>query len=120
MMAQPFAESVLVVEDEAIIAMMNKAWLTRMGFSDIRIESDLGSAMSSLATGAFGLALVDMNLGGESSVPLIDALRDNGIPTLLATGYSEHELEDGAQGVPCIQKPLSFGLLRKAVSNLLD
>ena len=119
MNTKPFTKSVLVVEDEAVIAMMNRAWLKRLGFSDVRIESDLESALDSLATGTFGLALVDMNLGGKSSVPLIHALRDKGVPTLLATGYSDHELDEGARSLPCIQKPLSFGILGQAVGSLL-
>ena len=85
------AKSVLVVEDEAVIAMMNKAWLTRMGFR-VRVESSLDTALGCLDGGAFQLALVDMNLGGKSSDPLIEKLRAIGIPTLLATGYSPHEL----------------------------
>ena len=80
--------NVLVVEDEALVAMMVENWLASFGVSEVNVCCDLGSALAASSEQRPDLALVDINLGGVKSYPLIERLWEMKVPVLLATGYS--------------------------------
>jgi DNA-binding response OmpR family regulator len=51
-------------------------------------------------------AIVDLNLQGESAVPLIRRLKVRGIPVLVTTGYQvDTALSDELREVPYLAKP---------------
>jgi light-regulated signal transduction histidine kinase (bacteriophytochrome) len=80
---------VLVVEDSIIIALDIEENLKRLGVGEVRIESSVSGALAAIADDPPDFAIIDFNLGGESSEPIADALRAAGVRFVLATGYAE-------------------------------
>lgn len=81
--------SVLVVEDSIIIALDTEENLKRLGVGDVRLESSVSGALAAIANSPPEFAIIDFNLGGESSEPIAAALRKAGVRFVLATGYAE-------------------------------
>lgn len=80
---------VLVVEDSIIIALDTEENLKRLGVAEVRIESSVTEALAAIADSPPDFAIIDFNLGGESSEPIAAALRQAGVRFVLATGYAE-------------------------------
>ncbi|MCX9148401.1 HWE histidine kinase domain-containing protein [Erythrobacter sp. WG] len=80
---------VLVVEDSIIIALDTEENLKRLGVGAVRLESSVQGALAAIADDPPDFAIIDFNLGGESSEPIAAALRAAGIRFVLATGYAE-------------------------------
>lgn len=81
--------SVLVVEDSIIIALDTEENLKRLGVTEVRLESSVTGALAAIAENPPEFAIIDFNLGGESSEPIAAALRNAGVRFVLATGYAE-------------------------------
>ncbi|MCZ8370865.1 MAG: GAF domain-containing protein [Porphyrobacter sp.] len=80
---------VLVVEDSIIIALDTEENLIRLGVAEVRLESSVKGALAAIGEGRWDFAIIDFNLGGESSEPIAEALRAAGVRFVLATGYAE-------------------------------
>jgi CheY-like chemotaxis protein len=81
---------VLVVEDDALIAMMAEDMLAELGCQVVGVALGLAEAMD-LADSQTDLdvALLDVNLSGQSAHPLADRLRARGVMVVFATGYGD-------------------------------
>lgn len=109
-------EHMLVVEDSMIIAIDVEENLQRSGVLSIDVASSVIEALSAIGDREPDLAIVDFNLGNESSMPAIEELRRRGVPFVLATGYAElgdRTGEIGAMGI--VRKP--YG--RVEIENVL-
>jgi two-component sensor histidine kinase len=117
--AQPGSQrpgSVLVVEDSMIIALDTEENLKRLGVPSVRVESSVAGALQAIAEAPPDLAIIDFNLGNESSAPVAAARRERGVRFLLATGYAESASEMdtlGADGV--LRKPYGRSELERAL-----
>ncbi len=80
---------VLVVEDSIIIALDTEENLKRLGVAEVVLESSVTGALDAIAAAPPDFAIIDFNLGGESSEPIAEALRAAGVRFVLATGYAE-------------------------------
>jgi two-component sensor histidine kinase/CheY-like chemotaxis protein len=112
----PRPGNVLVVEDSMIIALDTEENLKRLGVPSVRVESSVEGALKAIAEGPPDFAIIDFNLGNESSAPVAAALRARGVRFLLATGYAESasELDTlGAAGV--LRKPYGRSELERAL-----
>ena len=109
-------ERVLVVEDSMIIALDTEENLKRLGVASVQVESSVAGALQAIADSPPDFAIIDFNLGSESSAPVAAALRARGVPFLLATGYAESASEMemlGADGV--LRKPYGHSELERAL-----
>ncbi|MBV7259021.1 HWE histidine kinase domain-containing protein [Erythrobacter crassostreae] len=82
-------DHVLVVEDSMIIALDTEESLKRLGIKSVQIESSVAGALTSIEKRLPDFAIVDFNLGVESSEPVAAALKERGVRFVLATGYAE-------------------------------
>ncbi|MEM6907759.1 MAG: HWE histidine kinase domain-containing protein [Pseudomonadota bacterium] len=82
-------EHVLVVEDSMIIALDTEENLKRLGVRLVTIASSVDTALASIAERRPSFAIVDFNLGVESSEPVTRELARLGVRFVLATGYAE-------------------------------
>jgi len=80
--------NVLLVENNLIIAMDGEDILRRLG-ADVATAPSVAEAMEILAGQSFDLALLDVNLGDETSFGIADRLAAEGVPFAFATGYGE-------------------------------
>ncbi len=67
--------------------------------------------------GEFDAAVLDLNLRGRTSVPILDALRERGVPCLITSGYGEPP--EGHADVPVLEKPVPAARLLTAVEQAL-
>jgi two-component sensor histidine kinase/CheY-like chemotaxis protein len=99
---------VLLVEDSLIIAMDAEDILLRLGAERVTTAGTVRQALDALETIRPTAAILDINLGTETSLAIADKLRGLGIPYLFASGYGEQaQLPDDHAGVPILQKPYS-------------
>ena len=113
---RPAARKVMLVEDEALIAIMMEDLLTDAGCEVAATFGALAPAMEWLSTQVDlpDGALLDVNLGGEMVFPLANALLDRGVPFVFATGYGVLPSDDFPD-VVVLQKPVNLGLLANAI-----
>src|SRR4028118_330858 len=95
----------LIVEDEIMVAMYVEDLLTELGFEVAGLATSLDQALPLAKAGEFDFAVLDINLAGQVSFPVADALRERGIPFLFASGYSSKGLSEAYRGAVRIQKP---------------
>jgi CheY-like chemotaxis protein len=88
-----------------LVAMNIEDMLLAMGHEVAGLASRLAPALQLAREGEFDLAMLDVNLAGETSFPVADILRQRGIPYLFATGYGVDGIEQGYRGAPVLQKP---------------
>jgi CheY-like chemotaxis protein len=108
--------SVLLVEDEAVVAMLLEDMLSDLGHRVVASATRMDEAMKFAAELTFDLAIVDLNLNGERSDQIAQLLTSRGIPFVLATGYGAAGLEQYWKGVPAVQKPFQLNELSKAIT----
>lgn len=130
-MQTPFAGSnenrlrgrrILVVEDEALVAMLIENELLEAGAEILGPKGDVEGALRVIHAAAPGMidaAVIDLNLHGRSSRPITAALSDRGIPFIIATGYSNGGLE-GAPDAPVLCKPFDGTRLVDTLAEVLQ
>lgn len=106
---------VLIVEDEAIIAMTAEDMIEEMGAIVAGTAVSLGEALALVETTAFDIALLDINLGGETSFAIADRLVALGRPFVFASGYGDTILPGPHVGAPMIAKPYGAEALAAAL-----
>lgn len=115
----PEGTRVLIVEDEAIIAMMAEDMLIDLGCDVAGIETTLPGALERAAAGGFDIALLDMNLNGDDSGPVAERLRGAALPFVFTTGYGDAGRPDGFASVPLVCKPYRASDLASAIARAL-
>jgi CheY-like chemotaxis protein len=98
---------VLVVEDEFLLAMELETLLEQRGWRVLGPVGTIDKALAVLAHHRPAVAVLDVNLRGKRAIAVAAALRDQGVPFVLVTGYSEMQLNDPElKGRPRLEKPL--------------
>ena len=109
------ARSILIVEDEPLIAMMLEDFLLSLGH-EVRATCDtVGEAMQAVEAAGFDLAILDVNLKGESVWPVAAALRQRDIPFILASGGHVDPPPAEFASVPMIDKPYTIDRVTPAL-----
>ena len=104
---------VLVVEDEALVAMMIQECLAEFGY---RIVGPVCTATEAAATaqdGQFEAAVLDINLGDGAVYPIADTLAARGVPFVFITGYDAESVDARFRKVPVLQKPIEREMLKR-------
>ena len=110
--------TVLIVEDNLIIAMGAEVILLELGARHVETAASVNHALKAIERALPSFALLDINLGAESSLPVGYRLKELGVPFMFVTGYGERaplpaELSDA----PIVQKPYTRELIEKALSK---
>lgn len=79
----------LIVEDQLLIAMDLETILQDAGIVVMGVARSTTEALRMLETRMPDVAVLDVNLGGENSLPVAEALRARGVPYVFATGYND-------------------------------
>jgi DNA-binding NtrC family response regulator len=100
---------VLVVEDETLVAMLLEDMLADHGCEVAATASRIAQAMEYIGDESLEIdaAILDVNLAGEPSFPLAQALAERGVPFVFATGYGSGGLPEAWRSRPTLQKPFS-------------
>lgn len=111
--------SAMVVEDNMIIAMEAEEILRELGFGDCHVCGSVRSALQIMADQPIAFALLDIDLGGETSEAIALALRDTGTPFIFASGYDDHPaLASEFGNVPVVAKPYTGDDIAAAVNRV--
>ncbi|WP_238373198.1 HWE histidine kinase domain-containing protein [Heliomarina baculiformis] len=110
----------LVLEDNMIIALDASDMLTELGAENVHIASSVADGLSIISKHDISIALLDVNLGDELSLPVVEKCRELGIPTILATGYGANiDLVARFADVPVLTKPYNWDGLKKVISKVI-
>lgn len=108
--------TVLVVEDEPIIALDLQFLLEASGARPVVLEHGLDSARRRLAGPDLpDVVILDLVLGGKSSLPLAEELRQRSVPFLFLTGDAVG-IPPGFADIRTIEKPFDADQLVATVS----
>jgi DNA-binding response OmpR family regulator len=119
------SSSVLIVEDEILVALMLEAALADAGFDVVGVYRSGAPALACLQREAVDLVIVDLLLEGEQSgIDFADAVRAFWAgPILFHTAVSDPSIRQRMAKVPnatMILKPTSEANLVRAVRGLLS
>ena len=113
------SRSILIVEDEPLIAMMLEDFIQSLGHEVSGNCDSVGTALKEVEKGAFDLAILDINLKGENVWPVASALREKGTPFVLATGGHVDPPPAEFAGVPTIEKPYTIDRVTPIIEAVL-
>lgn len=111
-------KTVLLVEDEFLLALQLEEQLQSLGGTVIGPFSRLPDAMKAAQRGDFEFAILDINLNGTMVYPLADDLIARDIPFLFLSGYSLSNLPERFRGVTRLNKPCDPEMLVAILQNL--
>jgi CheY-like chemotaxis protein len=111
---------VLVVEDEMLVLLMIEDMLADLGCESVTAAASVNRALASIDAQFFDLAMLDMNLNGDKTYSVADALAARGIPFVFSTGYGGHHMRDGYSDRPVLKKPFMYKDLDEMLARLLS
>lgn len=109
----------LVLEDDALIAIDAEDMLLGLGAAAVHIANTLSAAAALLDCVPIDLAILDLRIGSERSDDLAHEIASRSIPFIFTTGYgADAGLPDTLTGVPKVGKPYTPEALRAAFGSL--
>ena len=105
---------VLLVEDEALVAMMIQECLAEFGYQVVGPICTASEAAAKAKDGLLEAAVLDINLGDGAVYPIADMLAARGVPFVFVTGYDADSVDARFRKIPILQKPIEREMLKKA------
>ncbi|HTK36390.1 MAG TPA: response regulator [Caulobacteraceae bacterium] len=111
----------LLVEDEALVAMEAEDMLNDLGCVVVDVAGTLerGLAVAGDPTVELDGAVLDINLGGEKVYPVADALLARGVPFIFASGYGAGSVALRYAHAPVLAKPYQPKALEERLAAAL-
>ncbi|HYD71223.1 HWE histidine kinase domain-containing protein [Azospirillum sp.] len=111
---------VLVVEDNAVVAMALVEALTRAGCAVVGPAATVDAALRIVREEAIDGACLDVDLQGQVVFPVAEVLAARNVPFVFCTGFGDLGLPSGRWAeVPLLRKPVSPQELAAALSRAL-
>ena len=107
--------SILIVEDEPLIAMMLEDFLDSLGHRVHGTCDNVECALDETEKGGFDLAILDVNLKGENVWPVATKLREKKVPFVIATGGHVDPPPPEFKDAPVIEKPYTVDRVTPAI-----
>src|SRR5262245_12238029 len=111
---------ILVVEDEALLAMDVEMVLRNAGFRVAGPAGTCARAMDILREDTPDLTILDFNLGTELALSIFNCLEERGIPFIILSGHSQRMIPPQYQDRPFLQKPYQIPTLLRMVDQTLE
>ena len=102
-----------------IVVWLLEDMLVDLGCAIVGPATSVNRALAMIDAEAFDAAVLDVNLDGQMSYPVADALTARGMPFVFSTGYDKDTLRDGYRTFPVLQKPFHRSELGDALAKLL-
>ena len=113
-------KNVLVVEDEIMIRLLLEDMLGELGYTIAAAVGRIDDAVKLAKTGEFDVAILDVNLNGQTVSPVAEILEARGLPFVFATGYGERGLPERFSNRPTLQKPFQQENLGRILSQAFE
>lgn len=108
----------LILEDNLVVSLDASTLLREAGATDVYTCNSVESALNALDQGEITFALLDVNLGPETSRVVAEQVWNDGIPAALATGYGANpEILKDFPPLPVVSKPYALADLRKTLQH---
>ena len=107
---------VLIVEDEALVAAGLATSLEKAGHDVIGPANTVDEALALLDAEGCEVAVLDVNLGRETSERVTQTLHQRSIPYVGLTGYNRDQVPESFAGVPLLTKPVRIDALLEALA----
>jgi DNA-binding NtrC family response regulator len=111
-------KQILVLEDDALLAMDMEDFLSDLGVNVVGPVSHIGAALEKINDTNLDGAVIDLNLRGELSLPVIEELKAANIPFVICSGYAEIPgVRAQLDGLTVVSKPCDFDNLSRVLAN---
>lgn len=110
---------ILLIEDEALVAMMITDMVEEFGHNVVATAARLADALKLAGEVDVDLAIVDLNLNGERTFPAAAVLKQRGVPIVFSTGYGADALGPDWAGSPVLAKPFQPNELERILANVV-
>jgi CheY-like chemotaxis protein len=110
---------ILLVEDEAMVALLLEEMLQELGCGAVWRASSVTEALALLRDRRPDAAVLDINLAGEFAYPIASELEAAQIPFVYSTGYGSKGVPAQWATRPVIQKPFQLETLAAALRSAL-
>jgi CheY-like chemotaxis protein len=111
---------ILIVDDEPLISMLVEGWLTELGCEVVGPARSVQEGLDFAGKAALDAAILDVNLGGQNSYSVANALKLRGIPFAFATGDSGVDAASGFAHPILLAKPFDFEGVKAVLGKLLQ
>lgn len=115
---------VLIVEDEALVAMLLEDSLSEAGAEIVGSAGTVFEALRIIERvaqdGELDAAVLDINLAGEPVTPVADQLAALGVPFVFATGYGTDCDMGGHAAAPVLHKPFATERLAAVLEAIVS
>jgi PAS domain S-box-containing protein len=116
----PLGLRILLVEDDVLQARLLLRVLSRQGCDVVGPAPSVADALQLVATGGFDVAILDVDLRGETSARVAEALARRGIPFVVMSGYGGSGAREPAyEGHPRLAKPVDPVALLAALGKFV-
>lgn len=114
--SQGLPSDVLIVEDDAIIALDLEDTVREFGVKSVRTAGSVARALELIADSAPDFALLDIGLASGNSFEVAERLRALKIPFVFISGYSgDIPLPSALNGTSMLPKPCTKDVLEAAL-----
>jgi len=108
---------VMVVEDEALVAMVVSDAMIDLGYQVVGPFSRPPDAIAAIKDNQIAAAILDINLAGTLVYPVAEELTRRGIPFVFVTGYGIESIDKRFSDIPVLQKPIERETLQRIFMN---
>jgi len=115
----PGKRSILIVEDEPLIAMMLEDFLSELGHQIVATCDNVADALKHVEAGGFDVAIIDVSLLDGQVWPVADRLAAKGMPFVLATGGHVEPPPAAHAGAPVLSKPFTIDAIEPAIEEAI-
>jgi DNA-binding NtrC family response regulator len=115
-------KSVLIIEDEALIAMAVESCLRDAGAAVVKITNSVAFAQRALDEGnLFDGAVVDLHVADGDASPLVQILSERGIFVVITTGYEVDRRQPAlGRAIAILRKPHTDSDLINALGRAIN
>jgi DNA-binding response OmpR family regulator len=116
-MSRSTSRRLLVVEDDALVAMVIQDCLEAAGWL-ISTVGTVTDGVGVVGERHFDVAVLDINLHGEKVYPVADALDAKSVPFAFVTGHSASSIPERFRSHPLLAKPFDPDALVALVGRI--
>jgi PAS domain S-box-containing protein len=110
---------ILIVEDEAVVALQVKHDLEAAGHKVVAMATNLVQGMQLAASSEIDVAFLDVRLGDDLSTAVAENLLKRGIPFAFGTGFEDDSILPGhLRGIPRLVKPYETDGVSRLLTSL--
>lgn len=98
---------ILLIEDETMVSFLIEEMLEQLGAASVRHAARVDEGLALVAAVLPSLAVLDVNIGGETVFPIAERLEAGNIPFVFITGYGRDGVHGRWAAHEVLQKPLT-------------